>query len=45
MDVKLSIGTPVVTMQPGTYGEWEVSATIDDIAQSPRPPIGSATTT
>ncbi len=33
MSVKLSIGTPVVTMTPGAHGEWETSASIDDIAR------------
>ena len=33
MDVKLSIGTPVVTMNPGVHGAWEESATIEDIAR------------
>ena len=31
--MKLSIGTPVVTMTPGGHGAWEVSATIEDVAQ------------
>jgi probable F420-dependent oxidoreductase len=30
---KLSISTPVVTMFPGTSGEWEKTGTIEDIAQ------------
>jgi probable F420-dependent oxidoreductase len=29
--VKLSIGTPVVTMNPGVCAEWEADGTIDDI--------------
>jgi len=33
VDVKLSIGTPVVTMTPGSHGDWETSATIDDLAR------------
>ena len=33
MAVKLAIGTPVVTMTPGGHGAWEVSATIEDVAQ------------
>ena len=33
MDVKLSIGTPVVTMNPSVHGAWEESATIEDIAR------------
>lgn len=33
MNLKLSIGTPVVTMTPGTHGTWEVEASIEDIAQ------------
>ena len=33
MDVKLSIGTPVVTMNPGVHGAWEESATIEDVAR------------
>ena len=30
MGLKLSIGSPVVTMAPGAHGEWEISASIDD---------------
>jgi hypothetical protein len=26
MDVKLSIGTPVVTIDPGAHSEWETIA-------------------
>ena len=33
MTLKLSIGTPVVTMTPGTSGAWEASASIEDIAR------------
>ena len=33
MSVKLSIGTPVVTMNPSVHGAWEESATIEDIAR------------
>jgi len=33
VDVKLSIGTPVVTMNPGVHGAWEESATIEDVAR------------
>ena len=33
MDVKLSIGTPVVTMTPGAHGAWETAATIEDVAR------------
>jgi probable F420-dependent oxidoreductase len=33
MDLKLSIGTPVVTMNPGAHGAWETSATIEDVAR------------
>ena len=33
MTLKMSIGTPVVTMTPGTSGAWEASATIEDIAR------------
>ena len=32
-DVKLSIGTPVVTMTPGTHGAWEATGTIEDVAR------------
>jgi probable F420-dependent oxidoreductase len=32
MGVKLSIGSPVVTMAAGTHGEWELTATIEDLA-------------
>ncbi len=31
--MKLSIGTPVVTMTPGYHGAWEVAATIEDVAR------------
>ncbi|OBJ12812.1 LLM class F420-dependent oxidoreductase [Mycobacterium colombiense] len=30
---KLSVATPVVTMFPGSSGEWEKTATIEDLAQ------------
>ena len=33
MGVKLSIGTPVVTMTPGSHGAWETAATIEDVAR------------
>lgn len=33
MNLKLSIGTPVVTMSPSTHGPWEVEASIEEIAQ------------
>jgi probable F420-dependent oxidoreductase len=33
VDVKLSIGTPVVTMNPGVHGAWEESGTIEDVAR------------
>ncbi len=33
MVVKLSIGTPVVTMTPAGHGAWEVSGTIEDVAR------------
>ena len=33
MAVKLSIGSPVVTMSPGTHGAWEEAATIEDLAR------------
>ena len=33
MTVKLSIGTPVVTMTPGRHGQWEAAGTIDDLAR------------
>ena len=36
MTVKLSLGSPVVTMNPGTHGSWEVGATIDDLARVAR---------
>ena len=45
MTVKLSIGSPVVTMNPGTHGAWEATATIEDSPGSPRPPTASGTTT
>jgi probable F420-dependent oxidoreductase len=32
MTVKLSIGTPIVTLTPGGHGKWEDSATIEDLA-------------
>jgi probable F420-dependent oxidoreductase len=32
MTVKLSIGTPIVTLTPGGHGKWENSATIEDLA-------------
>jgi probable F420-dependent oxidoreductase len=31
-NLKLSIGTPVVTMNPGACAEWERDATIEDVA-------------
>ncbi len=31
--VKLSIGTPVVTMTPGGHGPWEAAASIEDVAR------------
>ena len=31
--LKLSIGTPAVTMTPGAHGPWEQAATIEDIAR------------
>ena len=33
MNVKLAIGTPVVTMNPVAHGAWEESATIEDVAR------------
>ena len=33
MTVKLSIGTPIVTLTPGDHGKWEDSATIEDLAK------------
>jgi probable F420-dependent oxidoreductase len=33
MTVKLSIGTPIVTLTPGGHGKWEDSATIEDLAK------------
>ena len=45
MTVKLSIGTPIVTLTPGGHGKWEDSATIEDLERWPRLPIGSAITT
>lgn len=30
--VKLSIATPVVSLNPGSHGPWETNATIDDVA-------------
>jgi len=33
VDVKLSIGTPVVTMTPAAHGTWETNATIEDLAR------------
>jgi probable F420-dependent oxidoreductase len=33
MTVKLSIGTPVVTMSPSAHGSWEEAASIDEVAQ------------
>jgi len=33
MTVKLSIGTPIVTLTPGDHGKWEDSATIEDLAR------------
>jgi probable F420-dependent oxidoreductase len=30
--VKLSISSPVVTLNPGAFGPWELNATIDDLA-------------
>lgn len=32
MTLKLSIGTPIVTLTPGGHGKWESSATIEDLA-------------
>ena len=32
MGVKLSIGSPVVTMAADSHGEWELSATVEDLA-------------
>lgn len=31
--VKLSISSPVVTLNPGSYGPWEPTATIEDLAR------------
>lgn len=31
--MKLSIGTPVVTMTPGTHGAWEPAGSIEDVAR------------
>ena len=31
--VKLSISSPVVTLNPGSHGPWELNATIEDLAQ------------
>lgn len=31
--VKLSISSPVVTLNPGSHGPWEQNATIDDLAR------------
>jgi probable F420-dependent oxidoreductase len=31
--LKLSIGTPVVTMTPGGHGPWEASASIEEVAR------------
>jgi probable F420-dependent oxidoreductase len=31
--VKLSIATPVVSLNPGDHGPWEATATIEDVAQ------------
>jgi probable F420-dependent oxidoreductase len=33
MALKLSIGTPVVTMDPATHAEWEETASIEDLAK------------
>jgi probable F420-dependent oxidoreductase len=33
MTLQLAIATPVVTMNPGSHGPWEASASIDDIAR------------
>ena len=33
MTVKLSIGSPVVTLTPGTHGAWEATATIEDLVR------------
>ena len=33
MNVKLAIGTPVVTVNPVAHGAWEESATIEDVAR------------
>ena len=30
---KLSVATPVVTMFPGTSGDWEKTGTIEDVAR------------
>lgn len=32
MGLKLSIGSPVVTMSPASHGEWELAASIEDLA-------------
>ena len=31
--VKLSISSPVVTLNPGSHGPWELNATIEDLAK------------
>jgi probable F420-dependent oxidoreductase len=33
MSVKLSIGTPIVTMTPGQHAPWEPDGSIDDVAR------------
>lgn len=33
MSVRLSIGTPIVTMTPGAHAPWEVDGTIEDVAR------------
>jgi probable F420-dependent oxidoreductase len=33
MSVKLSIGTPIVTMTPGAHAPWEVDGSIEDVAR------------
>ena len=33
MAVKLSISTPVVTMNPGAHAEWEQDASIEEVAR------------
>lgn len=31
--MRLAIGSPVVTMTPGTHGEWEATASVEDLAR------------